>query len=116
MRMPPPPTLWAKKYGTQDYIAINPFFPWKHGELRRFQVKVAKRSKQPLRRVFFVVSSRFRWANLDTTYKTGPWGRRFLCLEHHASIPFTSRNDWRICRAASEIMAELDAKAQAVRA
>ncbi len=99
MKTPPPPALWAQKFGTQDFIWLSPLADWKKGERERLLQKIARRSGRPLRRVRFVVAERYRWSKWTRVIEGNKW-----TFSLRPSIPVTSRWDWLICKVAWDLL------------
>ena len=102
---------WApRRSGTQDYVHLDPTFPWKPGEIADLQAQIAERSGRPLRRVQYVVNLKHRF---DEPYTTWTLRHSFLrgitfnMREYIGHSRCAKRTDWMICNAATEIFAQL---------
>jgi hypothetical protein len=93
--------------GTQDFIWLNGFYQWKPGEREAFVQTIARLSERPVRRVSYVVSSRYRWSGpFGWSGETGTYSVYFgptRCANH---------NDWLICRAAMQVLSEITVREQ----
>jgi hypothetical protein len=100
-----------RRFGTQDYIQLDPDFPWKHGEIASLQKLIADRSYRPLRRVQYVVSLKPRFDSPTHTWAlSSPWLEMIVLYadEYIGHTRCAKRTDWMICRAAMELFAKLE--------